>query len=140
MKRIGLFVDTSGWGNLVDRKEPFHKLAKRLYLRAIQQKRSIITTNYILTELVSLLHSRRQIPRPAMVQFIDRLKQAPGLEIVHVDVALDDDGWQLLQSRLDKEWSLVDCVSFALMNQRGITEALTSDHHFEQAGFVRLLK
>ncbi len=44
------------------------------------------------------------------------------------------------KSRQDKEWSLVDCASFVVMQQRGIFEALTSDHHFEQAGFVRLLK
>jgi predicted nucleic acid-binding protein len=46
----------------------------------------------------------------------------------------------LLQSRLDKDWSLCDAVSFVLMQQRGVTEALTTDHHFEQAGFVRLLE
>ena len=44
------------------------------------------------------------------------------------------------ESRPDKEWSLVDCASFVVMQQRGLTEVLTTDHHFEQAGFVRLLK
>ena len=48
--------------------------------------------------------------------------------------------WQLLKNRQDKEWSLVDCVSFVLMQQRGMTETLTTDRHFDQAGFVRLLK
>jgi predicted nucleic acid-binding protein len=46
----------------------------------------------------------------------------------------------LLKARLDKEWSLVDCASFVVMQHRSIVEALTADHHFEQAGFVRLLK
>ncbi len=46
----------------------------------------------------------------------------------------------MLAERPDKEWSLVDCASFVLMRQREINEALTSDHHFEQAGFSRLLK
>jgi len=46
----------------------------------------------------------------------------------------------LFQRRPDKTWSLVDCASFVVMQKRGITEALTSDVHFEQAGFIRLLK
>jgi predicted nucleic acid-binding protein len=53
---------------------------------------------------------------------------------------LDKEAWNLLKTRLDKEWSRVDCSSFVLMQQRGMIEALTTDHHFEQADFVRLLK
>jgi predicted nucleic acid-binding protein len=45
-----------------------------------------------------------------------------------------------LEARPDKAWSLVDCSSFAIMQQQNISHALTSDHHFEQAGFIRLLK
>ena len=48
--------------------------------------------------------------------------------------------WQLGESRLDKEWTLVDCASFIIMKQRSLMAALTTDHHFEQAGFIRLLK
>jgi predicted nucleic acid-binding protein len=48
--------------------------------------------------------------------------------------------WHLWKSRPDKEWSLVDCSSFIVMQQRGLTEALTTDHHFAQVGFIRLLK
>jgi uncharacterized protein len=62
------------------------------------------------------------------------------VEIVHIDPALDAEAWDLLKARADKEWSLVDCASFVIMQHRGITQALTTDHHFEQAGFVRLLK
>jgi predicted nucleic acid-binding protein len=43
------------------------------------------------------------------------------------------------ESRPDKAWSLTDCISFVVMNQHGLTEALTGDHHFEQAGFTALL-
>lgn len=62
------------------------------------------------------------------------------MDDVFVDPALDAAGWALLKSRPDKEWSLVDAASFIVMQERGIIEALTTDHHFEQAGFVRLLK
>jgi predicted nucleic acid-binding protein len=66
-------------------------------------------------------------------------RQRP-VEVVHVDPTLEAKAWTLLQSRQDQDWSLVDCSSFALMQKRGITEALTTDRHFEQAGFVRLPK
>ena len=58
------------------------------------------------------------------------------MEVVHVEAA----AWNLWQSRPDKEWNLVDCASYVVMQQRGLSEALTIDHHVEQAGFVRLLK
>ena len=100
----------------------------------------VVTTNYVLVELVALLTSPLRIPRQAVVAFIDGLKTSPHVEVVHVDAVLDADAWHLLRSRQDKEWSLVDCASFVLMTRRGIQEALTTDHHFDQAGFVQLLK
>jgi predicted nucleic acid-binding protein len=135
-----LFVDTSGWGHLVDRTQPFHALAAKIYRRTRQQTRRMVTTNYIVLELVALFTSPLRIPRPTVVSFIDGLKKSPYIDIVHIDVGLDGDAWQLLRNRLDKEWSLVDCASFAVMKHTGMTEALTTDKHFEQAGFVRLLK
>jgi predicted nucleic acid-binding protein len=135
-----LFADTSGWGSLVERTQPFHALAASIYRAARVRSQTIVSTNYVLAEVVALLTSPLRIPRPAIVAFINGLKSSPFIEIVHIDARLDQEAWQLLQSRQDKEWSLVDCSSFVLMNNRGIREALTTDHHFEQAGFVRLLK
>ncbi len=135
-----LFGDTSGWGNVVDPTQAFHTLAANTYRAARQQGRKVVTTNYVLAELVALLTSPLQIQRPLAVAFIDGLRRSPYVEVVHVDSSLDADAWSLLRNRLDKEWSLVDCASFVVMQHRGIHEALTTDHHFEQAGFVRLLK
>lgn len=135
-----LFADTSGWGNLVDPTQPFHILAANIYRSARRQGRKIVTTNYILSELVALLTSPLRIARPRVITLLDGVKSSPFVEVNHVDLTLDREAWNLLRSRQDKEWSLVDCASFVLMQRRAITEALTSDHHFEQAGFVRLLK
>jgi predicted nucleic acid-binding protein len=60
--------------------------------------------------------------------------------VIYVAESLHRAALQLLQQRLDKSWSLCDAVSFLLMQQHGLLETLTTDHHFEQAGFVRLLK
>lgn len=136
----GLFVDTSGWGNLVDSTQPYHAMAATIYRATRQQGQKIITTNYIITELVTVMTSPLRVPRPQIIAFIESLKASPYVQVVHVDASLDEQAWQLLKSRQDKEWSLVDCASFVVMRQRGVGEALTTDHHFEQAGFVRLLK
>lgn len=135
-----LFMDTSGWGSLVDAKQPFHTKAAALYRLARDQRRKIFTTNYVIVELVALLMSPLRVSREKIIAFIDSLKSSPYLEIIPIDSALDAKGWELFKSRSDKNWSLVDCTSFVLMEERGMTEALTTDHHFEQAGFITLLK
>lgn len=135
-----IFADTSGWANILDRSQPFHPLAVQLYQIARQNRQKIITTNYIITELVALLTSPLRIPRKTTIALIQSLKSSPYTEVIHISSDLDTKAWQLLINRVDKEWSLVDCSSFILMQKMGISEALTTDHHFEQAGFIRLLK
>lgn len=135
-----LFVDTSGWGNLVDHRQPFHGLASQIYLTARQQNQKIITTNYIITELVALMTSPLYMPKSLIIEFIDSIKTSPYVEIHHLTNQDDEQAWLLLKNRQDKLWSIVDCASFVIMRHKGIAEALTNDHHFEQAGFIRLLK
>lgn len=62
------------------------------------------------------------------------------VKITALDMALYQEGITLYQQRPDKKWSLTDCISFIVMRREGITEALTGDHHFEQAGFTAVLK
>jgi hypothetical protein len=135
-----IFADTAGWGNLVDSSQKHHALAASIYRETRQQGGKLITTNYILAELIALLSSPLRIPRNQTISFISSIKASPYVEVVHIDAALDLQAWELLRQRPDKEWSLVDCSSFILMRQRGINQAWTHDHHFEQAGFVRLLR
>jgi predicted nucleic acid-binding protein len=135
-----IFADTAGWGHLVDPTQTHHSLAAALYRRERQRDRKFITTNYVINELVALLTSPLHIPRTEVINFIESLKTSPHVEIVHVDASLDEQAWELLKKRSDKDWSLVDCTSFIVMKQRDITEAFTTDRHFEQAGFVLLLK
>ncbi len=135
-----ILIDTSGWAALFVRGESKNKEAVALFESLWQEGRQFVTTNYVLAELVSLFIGPLRVPRQAQFRYIDTIKSAPYLEIVHVDAALDVAAWTFLKSRAGKEWSLIDAVSFLVMQERGITEALTTDHHFEQAGFVRLLK
>jgi predicted nucleic acid-binding protein len=135
-----LFADTSGWGHLMDPTQVFHNQAVSIYRTARLQRQKVVTTNYVLVELVALLTRPLRVPRSTVIAFIEGLKSSPHVEVVHVDTGIDAEAWKLLRNRPDKEWSLVDCASFTLMSRRGIRESLTSDQDFEQAGFVRLLK
>lgn len=140
MARANLFADTSGWASLADPTQPYHHLAAENYRNARQQRRKVITTNYVIGELVALLTSPLRLPRQALIKFVDSIKTSPYVQVIHIDADLDLEAWQLLKQRVDKQWSLVDASSFVVMQRLGIYEALTSDHHFEQSGFVRLLK
>ena len=140
MMSDSLFVDTSGWAYLADRHDPFHTLMRTAYDRALQEQRLLVTSNYIVAELIALLSSRSRISRQQILTFADSLDMASFIEVVHIDRALHKLSIELLKARVDKEWSLVDASSFVIMRHRGIIEALTTDHHFEQAGFVRLPK
>lgn len=139
MGATDLFVDTSGWGNFLVRDEALHALASGLLRRRKKRKARVITTNYVLTELVALLTSPLRVPRPLRFRMLEELRSAPWIEVIHITPDLDEAAWSLLRARPDKDWSLVDCASFVVMRERGIAEALTTDRHFEQAGFARLL-
>ena len=135
-----VFADTSGWANYFVRTEPFHQDAKELMQQWYNDQTRVITTNYILSELVALFISPLRIPRPKQIQAIETIKAVDWIEIIHIDKKLDDKIWQFLKERDDKMWSLVDCSSFVVMKERQLSHGFTTDHHFEQAGFVRLLK
>ena len=135
-----VFVDTSGWASFFVRTEPHHAKAIELMTQWQQQNGRVVTTNYILSELAALFTSPLRVPRSTILDCIQTIRSRPWVEVVHIDPSLDEAAWKLFGDRLDKEWSLVDCASFVVMQQRGLTDALTADHHFEQTGFVRLLK
>ncbi len=107
---------------------------------ALTENHAIITTNYIITELVALLYSPLRLSRNQIFNTINTIKSRPYIHIIHIDTVIDQAAWELCQNRPDKPWSLVDCSSFIVMQKMNIQQALTADRHFEQAGFTRLLK
>lgn len=133
-----VFVDTSGWAYYLDRQDPLHPEIAALVQHIIKQRRRLITTNYIITELVALLSSRYHLPRQQVIIAVNAIKNDNAVELLHVDRSIDNEAWKLLEARPDKEWSLVDASSFVVMKRFAIRHALTTDHHFTQAGFLRL--
>jgi uncharacterized protein len=129
-----MLLDTSGLLCLFHKAEAHHDAAKIAY----HASRLRLTHAYVLAEFVALVNARR-LPREQALAFIVALMDNPDIQVVWVDQDLHRHGISLLLDRLDKSYSLCDAVSFILMRQFGITDALTTDRHFEQEGFRRLL-
>jgi len=114
----------------------------RAHARALtaSQNRSepLITTAWILTEVADAL----AVPgmRESFPRLLGALRADPACMIVPATHDLFEAGVELYVRRPDKAWSLTDCISFVVMQEHGIREALTGDRHFEQAGFIALLK
>ena len=139
MPRDSVFVDTSGWANFVAESESHHARAVALVRDFRGRNTRIVTTNWVLLELVALLTARKWFSRPQVIGILNTIRAAEWVEVVFIDPALEERAYALLTERTDKLWSLCDCASFVLMGDEGIAGGLTTDHHFEQAGFVRLL-
>ncbi len=129
-----MFLDTSGLLRFLDRREAGHREAAVLFSASSNR----LTHTGVATELVALARAPR-LARRAVLDFIEELHADSETLAVHVTERLYHDGLDLLAARSDKVWSLCDAMSFLLMEERGFNEAFTADHHFEQAGFVRLL-
>ena len=129
-----MLLDTSGLLCFHHAAEPQHEEAVTFFHAAPAR----ITHSYVLAEFVALAIVRR-LPQQATLAFVAELQDNPLVQVVYVDEPLHRESLAFLQQRLDKTWTLCDAVSFLLMQRQGIVEALTTDAHFEQAGFIRLL-
>lgn len=130
-----MIIDTSGWFCLFDDKDWRHADALSIY----QENRRRVTHSYVLSELVGLATSKwRTLSK--ILSYVDDILIDENVSIIWVDEEITLQAIALLRARPDKAWSLCDAVSFLLMEELGITEAFTTDHHFEQAGFIKLLE
>jgi len=103
-----------------------------------QYRGPLVTTAWVLTEVADGLANTPH--RKIFRQILDDLEANKTSLVVPANTETFERGVDLYHARPDKQWSLTDCISFVVMSEEGITEALTGDRHFEQAGFVALLK
>jgi predicted nucleic acid-binding protein len=129
-----MLLDTSGLLCYVDASQHRHREAVELY----DSSRAHVTHNYVITEFVALAQTRGY-PRELALTFSSVLISDSEIELIWVDSSLHQEAMALLRSQLDKSYSLCDAVSFVVMQGRNITDALSTDHHFVQAGFQALL-
>ena len=131
---IKTFVDTSFSVALISEKDLDHQRA--LELASAYETFPLIVTDCVLLEIGnSLARNYRVQAVTAINNFLTSLE----IEIVSLDQELFLRAFDLYRSRMDKTWGLVDCVSFVVMWDRGIEDALTNDRHFQQAGFRALM-
>jgi len=130
-----LFADTFYFIALLNPNDEAHAAADKF---AGDKSLLLVTTAWVLTELADGLASTDG--RLIFRQLLDDLENDARVELVLPDEQIWRRAVKLYDSRQDKQWSLTDCISFVVMKDHQITEALTADHHFEQAGFIALLK
>lgn len=133
MKRI--FADTFYFIALLSPDDKDHQRAVDFSDGFVGQ---MVTTDWIITELADGM--AKPASRQRFIQFLDMLRHDPDIHIVSLDRELQEAGLELYRRRPDKDWSLTDCISFVVMQREGLTEALTGDHDFAQAGFIALLE
>lgn len=132
-----VFADTSYYLELVNPDSTRHDDAVRWSRKA---RLRVVTTEFVLLELGNAL-SRDRADRAVFARLLDLLRGDRNVRIIPSPADLFDRAAALYRDRADKDWSLVDCSSFVVMTEFGLGRALTTDHHFAQAGYeVVLLK
>jgi len=130
-----VFADTYYFIALLNKKDAGHT-------KALAWSNSfnglLVSTEWVFMEVADALAGSQQ--RTISCPLRRDLLLDKTYQIQSFNEAIYDRGLALCEARPDKSWSLTDCISFIVMQDRGLAEALTADHHFEQAGFVALLK
>ncbi len=133
-----VFADTSFWFALLIRSDQWHAAAQRA--RRAVGSRKVVTTELVLIELLDGISRYGAYYRDSAANFAKELRASRQVEVIKYE---SDQVWAAVdyyQSRPDQRWGLTDCASFIVMQERGITEALTSDRDFAQAGFTILMR
>jgi len=132
---IPCFADTFYFLAVLNPNDEAHSRAMAI---TAASRRAMVTTKWVLTEVADALAASSN--RGVFSLFLNSLRSDPRATIALGSDDLFDRGVLLYGQRNDKDWPLTDCISFVLMQEMGITEALTADHHFEQAGFRILME
>jgi predicted nucleic acid-binding protein len=128
-----VFGDAFYWVALLNRRDSYHDRIKR---HAIAYRGSILTTQWVLAEVADALAASKV--RESVRPFFQELASNDAFTLLDATGNLFRRGLELYHDRADKHWSLTDCISFVVMKEYGVSEALTGDQHFAQAGFTVL--
>jgi predicted nucleic acid-binding protein len=139
MPKAAVFLDSAYAIALSAPKDEYHQRALTLAERIEAQGTRLITTRAVVVEIGDALSGSQY--RLDAIKLLTSLERDPEfVEIVPISEQLYAKAFQLYQTRHDKEWGMTDCISFIVMRERNLTDALTTDRHFQQAGFRALLR
>lgn len=130
-----IFIDTAFVIGLVNRRDQYHTQALQLAQRYLGQP--LLVTDAVLLEIGNAL---ARYYKKESVAIIEQFLTAQEVEIVHLSPNLFNKAFVLYKQYQDKQWGLVDCISFVVMQERDLSQVLTFDQHFVQAGFEALMK
>jgi uncharacterized protein len=133
-----VFADTGYWIALLNPDDALHQKARNL--TSSLKNVPIVSSEMVFTELLNAFSARGSFYRQKAVNFINYSFNSPEIEVVSQTNELFKSALELYNNRPDQAWSHTDCTSFQMMQQQNILEALAYDKHFEQAGFVALLR
>lgn len=137
MPTNAVFLDTGGWLALLNADDHLHTDATAILQQLGQERRPLVTTDWVIAETGNGL--ARKPARQGFRAAVESFDRAASSTVMRVDAALFLQSLALYDQVSDKTWGLVDCVSFVVMRDRNIMDALTPDRHFEKAGFNCLL-
>ena len=137
MKQVLVFADTAAFLALANRRDALHQQAKEVRDLIVREGRTVLTTDWVLAEFLNAM--QRPPARSLAIRMVEQLRQSRRTEILPASAEDWQKGYDLYQSRLDKAWSLVDCISMRICQERSVQEVFTSDRNFEQAGYVLLM-
>ncbi len=133
-----VFADAGYWIALWNPRDALHRQAMA-FADALESS-DIVTTQLVLVEALNSMAGQREFRRAFAAQMVQELETNPDVEIVPQTDAQFRAAVERYAARRDQRWSLTDCASFLVMEERNITEALAYDRDFEQAGFIALLR
>jgi len=131
------FIDTSGFYSILARRDSMHSKACGLLDTAAEQTTGFVTTDYVLDETATLLQARGMFH--TLPGFFDSIFESRACIIEWMDPDRFIKTHKFFLKHGDHAWSFTDCFSFIVMKERRISEAVTKDRHFEEAGFIPLL-
>lgn len=132
-----VFIDTSGYYALLVGGDDRHGQAAAFMKSAAEKKRRFVTTDYVVDETATLLLARRM--ERLVSPFLDTVIRSSACRMLWMDADRFERTRVLFVRHLGSKWSFTDCLSFVVMRELGLHDALTKDGHFRSAGFFPLL-
>jgi predicted nucleic acid-binding protein len=131
---LKVFLDTGAFLAVADADDDYHTAAKPVYTELLQSKAQLLTSNFVLSETYTLVRSK--VGHKAAIDFMKRFDQT-GIKVLRVSEAIEQTAKSIFVRYDDKDFSFVDCTSFALIDHHRIDHVFAFDGHFRQYRFKK---